>query len=242
MLFRSPGERRHLLIDAPGFPSIEAQLMGITWEFADGRAAVYTFAIGVSLEPYNERQATFRSYLVGWFLGVTLTMLLVVGGLLTLVLRPVRRLERQVREVEAGEPTIQVIDPVTDTVAWGIEMTGYEQYGRTHHEVRPMAFEANDDGSTKRIFVQVSDLNGFVAIDFATRKEVARVTLPQAKTEFETDAGRATPPSGRCSASPSAPNPSPTKCWSGRNYVHKRLGRNDVYNRRKDVYNPSTQV
>ena len=98
-----PGERRHLLIDAPGFPSIEAQLMGITWEFADGRAAVYTFAIGVSLEPYNERQATFRSYLVGWFLGVTLTMLLVVGGLLTLVLRPVRRLERQVREVEAGE-------------------------------------------------------------------------------------------------------------------------------------------
>jgi two-component system sensor histidine kinase PhoQ len=77
--------------------------MGITWEFADGRTAAYTFAMGVSLEPYNERQATFRNYLIGWFLGVTLTMLLVVSGLLTFVLRPVRRLERQVREVEAGD-------------------------------------------------------------------------------------------------------------------------------------------
>ena len=74
--------------------------MGITWE---DRPAPYTFAVGVSLEPYNERQATFRRYLIGWFLGVTLTMLLVVSGLLTFVLLPLRRLERQVREVEAGE-------------------------------------------------------------------------------------------------------------------------------------------
>jgi len=98
-----PGERRHLMLDVPGFPPIEAQLMGITWEFADDRTAAYTFAIGVSLEPYYDRQATFRNYLIGWFLGVTLTMLLVVSGLLTFVLRPVHRLERQVREVEAGD-------------------------------------------------------------------------------------------------------------------------------------------
>ena len=98
-----PGERRHLMLDVPGFPPIEALLMGITWEFADGRTAAYTFAIGVSLEPYNDRRATFRNYLIGWFLGVTLTMLLVVSGLLTFVLRPVHRLERQVREVEAGD-------------------------------------------------------------------------------------------------------------------------------------------
>ncbi len=98
-----PGQRRNLMLDVPGFPPIEAQLMGITWEFADGRTAPYTFAIGVSLEPYNDRQATFRNYLIGWFLGVTLMMLLVVSGLLTFVLRPVHRLERQVREVEAGD-------------------------------------------------------------------------------------------------------------------------------------------
>ena len=33
--------------------------------------------------------------------------------------------------------------------------------------VRPMAIEANPDGSTKRIFAQLSDLNGFAVVDFA---------------------------------------------------------------------------
>src|SRR5687767_10701247 len=59
-------------------------------------------------------------------------------------------------EVDPGEPTIQVIDPKTDTVAWGMELTGHKQYGRTHHEVRPMAFEAGPDGSTTRAFAQAT--------------------------------------------------------------------------------------
>ena len=61
--------------------------------------------------------------------------------------------------------------------------------------VRPMTIEVNPNGSTKRVFVQLSDTNGFAVIDFAARKEVARIMLPLAKTEFETDAGRATSPS-----------------------------------------------
>jgi len=68
--------------------------------------------------------------------------------------------------------------------------------------VRPMTIEANPDGSTKRIFVQVSDTNGFAVIDFAARKEVARIVLPATKTEFETDAGRATAPSHGIGVSP----------------------------------------
>ena len=61
-----------------------------------------------------------------------------------------------------------VIDPKTDEPLW----TLFEQ------GVRPMAFEVNPDGSTKRIFVQLSDLHGFAIVDFAQRKEVGRVTLP----------------------------------------------------------------
>jgi two-component system sensor histidine kinase PhoQ len=99
----APGEQRHLKLDVPGFPPLEALLMGITWEFADGHTDAYTFAIAVSLQPYNERQLAFRRNLIGWFLGITLTMLIVISGLLTFVLLPLRRLERQVREVEAGE-------------------------------------------------------------------------------------------------------------------------------------------
>ena len=72
--------------------------------------------------------------------------------------------------VSPGEPTIQAIDPKTDEVVWGLELTGHQQYGRTTHEVRPMAFEANPDGSTKRMFAQATGINGVWVIDWATRK------------------------------------------------------------------------
>ena len=42
-----------------------------------------------------------------------------------------------------------------------------------------MAFEQNADGSTRRIFVQLTELNGFAVVDFATHTEVTRVALPQ---------------------------------------------------------------
>jgi YVTN family beta-propeller protein len=61
-----------------------------------------------------------------------------------------------------------VIDQATEQPAW----TLFEQ------GVRPMAFETNADGSTKRIFVQLSDFHGFAVVDFAARKEVARIELP----------------------------------------------------------------
>src|SRR5258706_9823711 len=61
--------------------------------------------------------------------------------------------------------------------------------------VRPMTIEAGPDGSTKRIFVQLSDTNGFACRGIAARKEVARIKLPETTVEFESDAGRATAPS-----------------------------------------------
>src|ERR1019366_6242629 len=81
---------------------------------------------------------------------------------------------------------VTVIDLATEAPVWEVKLD---------KGIRPMAIEAGPDGSTKRIFVQLSDLNGFAVVDFAARKEVARVQLPAAKTEFETDGDRATAPS-----------------------------------------------
>ena len=66
--------------------------------------------------------------------------------------------------------TISAIDAETEQTAWVLDF----DLG-----VRPMAFERNADGSTKRIFVQLSDLNGFAVVDFATHKEVNRIELPK---------------------------------------------------------------
>jgi YVTN family beta-propeller protein len=81
---------------------------------------------------------------------------------------------------------LTVIDLATEEIAWELKM----DLG-----VRPMTIEANDDGSTKRIFVQMSDYNGFAVVDFAKRAEVTKIKLPDPPAEFETDAERATAPS-----------------------------------------------
>jgi YVTN family beta-propeller protein len=65
--------------------------------------------------------------------------------------------------------TISVIDTSTNTVAWTLEMSA---------GIRPMTFTWNTDGSTKEIIVQLSEFHGFAVVDFAARKEVHRVTLP----------------------------------------------------------------
>ena len=65
--------------------------------------------------------------------------------------------------------TINVIDVRTEEPAWTLEL----DLG-----IRPMTFSANPDGSTKWIFAQLSGLNGFAVIDFATRKEIRRIQNP----------------------------------------------------------------
>lgn len=69
-----------------------------------------------------------------------------------------------------GGKTVNVIDARTDRTAWTLQM----DLG-----VRPMAFAQNPDGSTKWIFVQLTDLNGFAVVDFATHKEIRRIENPQ---------------------------------------------------------------
>jgi YVTN family beta-propeller protein len=64
---------------------------------------------------------------------------------------------------------VTVIDLATDQPAWGVPFEA---------GVRPMAIDANPDGSTKRIFVELSEFHGFVIVDFATHKEVDRIRLP----------------------------------------------------------------
>src|SRR5437867_12396582 len=65
--------------------------------------------------------------------------------------------------------SLTVIDQSTERMAWSMKFEG---------GVRPIAFEKNPDGSTARMFVQLSDLHGFAVVDFATYKETGRVILP----------------------------------------------------------------
>jgi DNA-binding beta-propeller fold protein YncE len=83
---------------------------------------------------------------------------------------------------------ISVIDTATDEVVWTYKETS---------GIRPMTFETNPDGSTRRIFVQLSDYHGVAVVDWATRKEVTRwehAEVPGA--EKHTDGLQAAPAHG----------------------------------------------
>jgi YVTN family beta-propeller protein len=79
-----------------------------------------------------------------------------------------------------------VIDLQSERAAWEVKFDS---------SVRPMAFESNPDGSTRRIFVQLTALNGFAVVDFAKRAEVARVHLPHQPGGFGGAEGRTGTPS-----------------------------------------------
>ncbi len=65
---------------------------------------------------------------------------------------------------------INVIDQKTEEIVWTVP---------TSEGVRPMAFDTNPDGSTKRIFVQLSGFNGFITVDFATHQIVDTIKAPE---------------------------------------------------------------
>jgi YVTN family beta-propeller protein len=78
----------------------------------------------------------------------------------------------------AGSPpgqTITVFDLQKMEIAWEVQ---YDQ------GVLPVIVESNPDGSGRRIFAQLSRTNGFSVVDFATHKEVQRITNPDEPKGF----------------------------------------------------------
>ena len=63
---------------------------------------VITFSVAVSLTPYEEQLWRFRQQLIGWFIGLMLVLLISLAALLRWVLAPLRRMEREIHEVEEG--------------------------------------------------------------------------------------------------------------------------------------------
>jgi YVTN family beta-propeller protein len=90
---------------------------------------------------------------------------------------------------------VSVVDTATNEMAWVIQMD---------RGVRPMTMSTNPDGSTKYLFVQMTDYNGFAVIDFASREEIKRIKnpdLPPGKKEVPQGAdpshGMAVTPDGK---------------------------------------------
>jgi YVTN family beta-propeller protein len=81
---------------------------------------------------------------------------------------------------------LTVVDLQTEQAVWNLNLGS---------GVRPMAFDVNPDGSTKRIFAQLSGFNGFAIVDFAKQIEVQRIKLPDQPDGYGIAEGRTGTPS-----------------------------------------------
>ena len=81
---------------------LEIESRGVSFEDAPHHNQPVTFSVAVSLTPYEEQLWDFRQRMLLWFSGLMLLLLASLAVLLRAMLAPVRRLEREIHEVEEG--------------------------------------------------------------------------------------------------------------------------------------------
>jgi len=98
------GERQFLFTVVSGTSvRLAVASRGIVWDDLHGQPARFTFSIASDLETYDAQLVSFRRQVVGWFVGLALLLIATLALLLRWLLKPVRRLEREIKEVEAGQ-------------------------------------------------------------------------------------------------------------------------------------------
>jgi two-component system sensor histidine kinase PhoQ len=97
------GERRFFFTEVAGTPvRMAVSSRSIVWDDLHGAPARFTFSVASSLDAYEGQVASFRQQLVGWFAGLALLFVATLMLLIQWLGQPMRRLEREIKQVEAG--------------------------------------------------------------------------------------------------------------------------------------------
>jgi two-component system, OmpR family, sensor histidine kinase PhoQ len=101
----SQGDRRYSYAEF-GHDRVAIESRGLQFEDDAQNTRSLTFSVAVSLTPYEDQLWRFRQKMLGSFTGLMLLLLLTLAALLRWGLEPVRRLEREIHEVEEGRSEI----------------------------------------------------------------------------------------------------------------------------------------
>ncbi len=77
--------------------------VGITWELVGDASYGFQVYVGQDLAAYERQLLRFRQQLLGWFGGVMLALVVMIWILLRRNLRPLTRMEREIRAIERGD-------------------------------------------------------------------------------------------------------------------------------------------
>jgi len=94
------GGQRNLSYASFGNDRVAIESRSIEFEGDTNAARALTFSVATSLSPYQQELWRFRRELGSWFGALMLLLLVTLAALLHWVLAPVRRMEREIHEVE----------------------------------------------------------------------------------------------------------------------------------------------
>lgn len=75
----------------------------VQWELANGDLKPYTFSVAQSLDSFNAQLAGFRRQLFTWFGAIALIMLFSISVVMRGLLKPLRQIESEITDIEAGK-------------------------------------------------------------------------------------------------------------------------------------------
>ncbi len=76
--------------------------LSVQWELNNGEFKPYTFSVAQSLDSFNAQLTRFRQQLFTWFAAVALIMLFSISVVMRGLLKPLRQVEQEIRQVEEG--------------------------------------------------------------------------------------------------------------------------------------------
>ena len=114
-----PGTRIFRRVRASDGSAYLALTFGVEWEFDDGRIEAFAVQVAENLDGYTAQVNRFRRQMGSWFLASLLMLLFSVAVVMGVVVRPLRRIEREIDAVEKGRAEIlgsgypRELEPVT---------------------------------------------------------------------------------------------------------------------------------
>jgi two-component system sensor histidine kinase PhoQ len=99
----SPGQRRFGVLPLTNGSEVLALSLGIAWEFPNGSTRNFVYSVAENLDPYYAQLNRLRGQMFGWFIGLMLLLLAALAFVFRSVLSPVRRVAREIEEIEIGQ-------------------------------------------------------------------------------------------------------------------------------------------
>jgi two-component system sensor histidine kinase PhoQ len=98
----APGKSETRFMQLPNGSDVQVLSVGLEWEFPNREVHRFVYTVAEDLAPYRAELQSIRERLFMWFAGLMVLLLIALAFIFGWVLKPIRRVEREILDIEAG--------------------------------------------------------------------------------------------------------------------------------------------